>query len=186
MATTIRTSRDRPAAGGKPRRRRGPRILVAGLGNLLLTDDGVGIHAVRELRRRVPRGVRVADIGTAVLDALHLFEEADKVLAIDAVQAGGSPGEIYVFRVEEAENRPSIVSLHDFGLRSVLEFMGNHRPEIVVLGVEPEKIDYGLTLSASVQSALARLVQEATAILLRWTSAGSASADPQPGPCAIL
>ncbi len=147
------------------------RILVVGLGNLLLADDGVGVHAVRELSRSRRRGVTVAEVGTAVLDALHLFERADRVLAIDAMQAGGPPGQIYSFSLEDAENPHSKVSLHDFGLRSIFEFLNTpRRPEILVLGVEPQTIDYGLDLSPAVRAALPRLLEEVDAAIQRWNA----------------
>ena len=144
------------------------RILIAGLGNLLLMDDGVGVHAVRELRKGVPRGVVAAEVGTAILSALHLFEDADKVLAIDAMQAGGTPGTVYRFGLEDVENPTGKPSLHDFGLRSIFEFLPDHRPEIVVLGVEPEVIEFGMELSGSVRASLPRLITEAQATIARW------------------
>jgi hydrogenase maturation protease len=151
-----------------PRRAGRPRILVAGLGNLLLSDDGVGVHAVRELQKDVPRGVTAAEVGTAVLFALDLFEKADRVLAIDAMEAGGPPGEVYVFGLDDVENPAVKPSLHDFGLRSAFEFLPGHRPEVVVIGVEPGVIGYGLELSAAVRSALPRVVAEARRIIDGW------------------
>ena len=81
-------------------KRRPPRILIAGLGNCLLRDDGIGVHAIRSLQQNPPPGVVVAEVGTAVLDALHLLEWAEKILAIDAMQAGGNPGTLYAFGVD--------------------------------------------------------------------------------------
>ncbi len=145
------------------------RILVAGLGNCLLADDGVGVHAVRELKRRRPRGFRAIEVGTAVLDALHLFEEADHVIAIDAMQAGGTPGDIYSFRLEDVDDPVGKVSLHDYGLRSVFHFMrGTKRPEVLVLGVEPLTLDYSLDLTEPVARALPRLIEEAHKIVRNW------------------
>lgn len=148
---------------------RRPRILVAGLGNLLLKDDGVGVHAVRELQRGVPRGVRAVEVGTAVLDALHLVEWADRILAIDAMQAGGDPGTIYRFGVEGVTGTPIKTSLHEVDLLAALRFLTNgHRPEITVLGVEPETIAAGLELSPNVQAILPRLVAAAQEIVAGW------------------
>jgi len=141
---------------------------VAGLGNLLLRDDGVGVHAVRALRKRDGRRVWAVEIGTAVLDALHLFEAAGGILAIDAIQAGGPPGTIYRFRPSDLEDRPAQGSLHAVNLVSARHLLPGPRPEIVILGVEPKTIDYGLTLSPPVQAALPRLLEEAEAILARW------------------
>ena len=83
------------------------RILIVGLGNVLLKDDGVGVHAVRELQKNPPDRLCVADVGTAVLHAVHLLEWAEKVIAIDAVKAGGAPGTIYAFDAgnERGEHR---------------------------------------------------------------------------------
>lgn len=154
----------------KPSERlRRPRILVAGLGNLLLQDDGVGVHAVRALQNGVPRGVRAVEVGTAVLDALHLVEWADRILAIDAMQAGGNPGTIYRFGVEDVAEAAVKTSLHEVDLLAALRFLtSGHRPEIAVLGVEPEMIDAGLDLSPSVQAALPRLVAAAKDIVTHW------------------
>ena len=102
------------------------RILIAGLGNELCGDDGVGVYACRLLAPRVAALGRdelvVAEIGTAVQDALHLLEQTDYVLAIDAMQAGGPPGSIYLCEAEElaAEGR---TSLHQLGLLGALELL---------------------------------------------------------------
>ncbi len=148
------------------------RLLIAGLGNLLLRDDGVGVHAVRELQKVVPRRVRTVEVGTAVLDALHLFERADRILAIDAMEAGGPPGTLYRLEGGDVEEGGLQASLHQMGLLAVLRFLGRHRPVITVLGVQPELIDYGMDLSPSVQAALPRLVAAAKEIVTGWISAG--------------
>ena len=137
---------------------RRPRILIAGLGNLLLMDDGVGIHAVMELQKAPPDGAVVAEVGTAVLSALHLIEWADKILAIDAMQAGGAPGTIYAFGTDDVERGGIQASLHELNLLAALNFLKNKaKPEIVILGVEPGKIDYGLELTPAVAAALPKL-----------------------------
>src|SRR5512139_3120116 len=97
-----------------------PRILIAGLGNILLRDDGVGVHAVRELRQDTSPGALVVEVGTAVLDALHLLEWAEAILAIDAMRAGGSPGTIYPLRVEEIAEPGPMSSLHELSLLGAL------------------------------------------------------------------
>ena len=65
------------------------KVLVLGLGNELLTDDGVGVHVLRTLQKQPPaNGVLFAEIGTAILHSQHLLEQAETVIAIDAVRAG--------------------------------------------------------------------------------------------------
>ena len=157
--------------GSSPKKRR-PRILIAGLGNVLLQDDGVGVHAVWELQKDPPPGVLVAEVGVAVLGALHLLEWADKVLAIDAMQAGGAPGAIYVFGPEDVAEPEFQASLHEVGLRAALRFAPQAAPEIRVLGMEPAVIDYGLELTPEVAAALPRLVKAAREMVEKWREEG--------------
>ncbi len=145
------------------------RILIAGLGNLLLKDDGVGVHAVNELRKTPASDVIVADVGTAVLDGLHLFEWADKILAIDAMQAGGEPGTVYAFGVGDVEDTGCQASLHELSLVAALRLLPTaHEPEIVMLGVEPEVIDFGLELSPAVEASLPQVLRSAHEIVALW------------------
>ncbi len=161
--TTMGKKKKEPSVAGKRLK-----ILIAGLGNLLLRDDGVGVHAVQELQKAPQPGVRVVEVGTALLDALHLFEWADKILAIDAMRAGRSPGTLYSFGVSEVEDPPQ-VSLHELGLLSALRFLTEgKRPPVVILGVEPAVIDYGLDLSPEVQSALPALTQSVRKMVDAW------------------
>jgi hydrogenase maturation protease len=152
-------------------KRRPPRILIAGLGNCLLRDDGIGVHAVKALQRTPPPGVVVAEVGTAVLDALHLLGWAEKILAIDAMQAGGNPGTLYVFGVDAVAGQGMQVSLHELNLLAVLDFLPRQiKPEILIVGVEPETIDYGLDLSPSMAAALPKLTREVRKIVSGWRS----------------
>lgn len=156
------------ATGMGPKRHQ-PRILIAGLGNYLLQDDGVGVHAVRALQQTPPPGVIVAEVGTAVLSALHLFEWAEKILAIDAMQAGGTPGTIYAFGVEDAAGPGMQASLHELNLLAALRFLPRPaKPEILIVGIEPETIDYGLDLSPAVGAALPELTRDVRKIVSDW------------------
>jgi len=156
------------------------RILVAGLGNLLLRDDGVGVHAVRALQQSPPPGAIVVEVGTAVLDALHLLERVEKVLAIDAMQVGREPGTVYRCGVSDVAEEEQRVSLHEVSLLSVLHFLpAGHRPEIAILGVEPGVIDYGLELSREVEAALPQVVELAKDIVERWTAEATAAGVPR-------
>lgn len=130
-----------------------------GLGNVLLKDDGVGVHAVRQLLGMLPRRIVVVEVGTAVLDALHLYEWADRIIGIDAMQAGGPAGTIYSFGVDDVDDPGVKASLHEMGLIAGLRFLKGRRPEISMLAVEPETMESGMELSAPVQEALPRLIQ---------------------------
>ena len=147
------------------------RVLVLGLGNVLLKDEGVGVHVAGELQKHVLScNVEVIDGGTAGLDVLLSQQGLDKLVVIDAMRAGKKPGTIYKTRLkaEEKDKLTQIfseaepkISLHQVGLLdalSVAEKM-NHAPEeIVIIGVEPKEMDYGLELTEPVKQRLAEIV----------------------------
>ena len=141
------------------------RVAVIGLGNLLLMDDGVGVHAIKQLEKQVDGGeisagnLVIAEVGTSALYSIGLFEEADVVIAIDAVKAGGKPGDIYVFDSSDAQVSHQNVSLHDLGIMGILRLLPEEKhPRVIVLGVEPACIDYGMELSGEIQEVLPRVV----------------------------
>lgn len=139
------------------------RVLIAGLGNCLLMDDGVGVHAIRCLQEDPPDSMKagnivLAEIGTAVLDALHLLEKADIVIGLDAIQAGRPPGTIVEISGASLQD-PQGGSIHELGLWQAIRMLPEeHRPELVILGIEPQRIDYGEALSETVSSALPSFV----------------------------
>ena len=135
-------------------------LLVLGIGNLLLGDEGVGVHAAQKLQR-VPRleGVEVLEVGTAILEALPALEEADSVILLDAVQAGGAPGSIYRFALDRAQGNPCIASMHGFDIFRVLTLTRRQTPlQVVVLGVEPARISWSIFLSPPVTRAIPGLL----------------------------
>jgi hydrogenase maturation protease len=146
---------------------RRPVTMIAGLGNLLLRDDGVGVHAVRELLKDPPSGVQLCEVGTAMFDVLHRLERVDRIVAIDAMQAGGAAGTLYLAGAHEVEESKVMASLHELALFGALRLI-NRRPEVILLGVEPATIDYGLELSATLQAALPQIVQEAKRLASKW------------------
>ena len=136
---------------------KGPRerILVLGVGNLLMGDDGVGIHAVRELAKRtLPAGVDVVDGGTAGLDLLRLMEGYAKVLIIGSILRF-TPEDITTQAVDFA------VSLHQTEVLKVLELatcVGQPLPPTVVYGVQVKEMGWSTELSPTVQARLDSLV----------------------------
>ena len=154
----------------KPRKEK--RVLVLGVGNILLKDEGIGVHVVREMQKRdLPDYVRLVDAGTAGLDILLSAEKACKLILIDALRAGGRAGTIYRLRLE-AEQKDELIkifggketsrmSLHQVGLveaLSIAEKMQCAPKEIVVIGVEPEEVNYGLELTNSVRRKILKII----------------------------
>ena len=127
--------------------------LVLGLGNLLLSDEGVGVHVARALaERELPPDVSVVEAGTAFLDVLPDIEKADRIVLIDAMEGGGAPGSVYRVPFDQCVHPDMLASLHGFDMSRVLFMAGNERaPEVTVFGVEPARIEWGTELSAAVQ-----------------------------------
>ncbi len=138
-----------------------PRTLVLGLGNPLLGDEGVGVHAAQALvAGGCPQHVEVLDIGTAILDALPALEQAERVIVVDAVKAGELPGTLYRMPFEEFAKKPTIASMHGFDLDRTLALAGRStRPEVVVIGVEPAYIDWSLEMSPAVAGRLPAIIE---------------------------
>ena len=145
-------------------------FLILGVGNLLRSDDGVGIHAVRELARHPIAGVEVVDAGTDFLSALPYLEAARRVLILDAVQGRGAPGSIYRLGQADIVPRPDGSPAHTTSVLEARRLLSPDAawPEITVLGVEPLLLEYGLTLSRPVSQALPRMVVRAREIVSGW------------------
>ena len=141
------------------------KLLVLGVGNILLMDEGIGVHAVREIwDKQWPENVEFLDGGTFTQDLFYVFEKYDYILVLDVIRAGKEPGTIY--RVEEkdlVENEKQALSLHDIDLLDSLRMaslLGN-RPGLTVIGIEPEKIDWGTEMTATLQDRLDTFVKKA-------------------------
>ena len=136
--------------------------LILGMGNLLLCDEGVGVHVARALAQRsLPPDVAVVEAGTAFLDVLPDIEKADRILLIDAMEGGGAPGSVYRMPFDQCLHPEMLASLHGFDLSRVLFMAGSDRkPEVTVFGVEPARIEWGVELSATVQRSI-HAVEEA-------------------------
>ncbi|GAX59841.1 Ni, Fe-hydrogenase maturation factor [Candidatus Scalindua japonica] len=139
------------------------RIVVIGIGNLLLMDEGIGIHTINELERCVlHRNVTIYDGGTGGFKLIDLMQGADKVIFIDAIETGKSPGTIISFKSEEVKSlyRKKKYSLHDTDILEVIkmtEFLDNP-PEIQIVGIQPKIIDYGTILSKELSDAMPDII----------------------------
>lgn len=140
-------------------------LLVLGLGNVLLEDDGVGAAAVALLRDRyaAPAGVQVLDGGTLGLSLLPYLESAEAVILVDAVKADAQPGSLV--RLTGDEVAPAVatrLSPHQVGVSDLLDgarWLGRYPGRVVLLGVVPESMDLAVGLSARVRPALPALVE---------------------------
>ncbi|HEX8960768.1 MAG TPA: HyaD/HybD family hydrogenase maturation endopeptidase [Geobacteraceae bacterium] len=151
-------------------------ILVLGIGNLIMSDDGIGVRVVQLLaeRYRIPTGVTVLDGGTLGLDLLPKLEGVERLLVVDAVETGQPPGTVVRLTGEEV---PVVletkVSPHQMGLKDLLAvamLQGFAPREMVLWGVQPALIDVGMELSPVVADTLEPLVRHVVAELDRWNA----------------
>ena len=141
-----------------------PSVLVLGAGNLLLKDDGVGIHVLRRLEKlELPGEVTLLDAGTGIHRLLEEFSRFDRLIVLDCVQAGAEPGAVFRFRPEDVrESRGVTTSLHQMGLLEILEMarLLDRLPETVIIGIQPgDASPWGEELTPEVEARLDRVVQ---------------------------
>ncbi|MFQ6040166.1 MAG: HyaD/HybD family hydrogenase maturation endopeptidase [Candidatus Poribacteria bacterium] len=141
------------------------KIAVVGVGNLLLKDEGVGVHIVHALQKsgKLPDHVQLIDAGTATFDILHLIEDVDKLIVIDAVEGGGEPGTVYRFSPDDVEfGNLSAISLHELDLSNTLamaELLGNKPKSVVIIGIEPKEITLCLELSPQIEAKIEKIIE---------------------------
>lgn len=141
-----------------------PHTLVLGVGNLLMSDDGVGVHAVQRLEKRpLPPGVEALDGGTCGLDLLQFFEGVERLIVLDAANLGREPGEIVRLEGEEV---PAFLAMkmspHEINLPELLfsaKLSGIYPRQVVVLGMQPETIETGVELSPPVAAQVDALIE---------------------------
>lgn len=131
-------------------------LLVMGIGNILLKDEGVGVYCMQELEKKNwPENVSFIDGGTFTQDIFYLFENFDHLLVLDAIRGGKEPGTMY--RLEEkdltASKEPNI-SVHDVDLLDSLKMaeMLGKKPELTVLGMEPETLAWEMGLTETLKN----------------------------------
>jgi hydrogenase maturation protease len=148
--------------------------LVLGLGNLVHSDDGLGVHAIQSLMEhpRVPSDVVLMDGGTQGLSLLPHVSAFQRLLVIDALDVGEKPGTLVRIEGEALRNLPGKASVHQLGFADLLvalELLGESPEEIVLLGVQPLSTEWGTELTPPVAEALNRLPDLVVEQLLLWT-----------------
>lgn len=147
---------------------------VMGLGNILLKDEGVGVHAIRAIRERYSFSpeVEIIDGGTLGLDLLHFFEGRDRVLLVDAVDFRKEPG--YIGVMEDDEIPSSLfakLSVHHIGLSDVLfaaKLLDYTPSKIRLIGIQPESLDVGLETTECISGKMDQLISLIIQTLKEW------------------
>jgi hydrogenase maturation protease len=137
--------------------------VILGVGNILLKDEGIGVHTAHALQQTsLDEEVEVIDGGTSP-DIIPLIEKADKLIVIDATLGGEEPGALYRFSPEDiTAESGGLVSAHQMSFVENLRTMkglGVEPEEVVIIGVEPKEVDWGLELSPELQERIPEIVK---------------------------
>lgn len=141
------------------------RVLILGVGNILMADEGLGVHIVRHIRDAgpdLPRGVELLDGGTAGYDLMGLMRDFDKIVIVDALGTDDAPGSIYRFTPADAAAVPARWSLHEAGIMNVIQALdlAGNLPEIEFVGMVPGPVTgFGLEISGPVRESMPRAVE---------------------------
>jgi hydrogenase maturation protease len=141
------------------------KILIAGIGNLLFTDEGIGVHVIREMSKlQLPEEVELVEIGTATFELTGWMEGKDKVIIVDALLGDDPPGTVFRLSPADlsAEDGKFSTSLHQYGVVEALKSaaMTGNKPEVVIMGIVPK--DYrslGTELSVELKKSLPKITQ---------------------------
>ena len=150
--------------------------LVLGLGNTLLGDEGVGVHIIQQMQQDHTGvdDITYLDGGTLSFTLAGYIEEAGNLIIIDAAQLNSSPGVISVYEGEAMDqfvtgNRNK--SVHEVNITDILSLahLTGHLPERrALIGIQPQLIDWGDTLSESVAQAIPQVFKITSDLILRW------------------
>ena len=150
------------------------RVCVIGLGNLLLGDEGVGVHAVDLLAARYTftPSVDLVDGGTLGLDLLPFLEGRDRVLLIDAADFGRPPGHIGFLESPELPAtlfaRPSVHHIGLSDLLSAASLLGTRPSSLRLIGVQPLSLEPGIGLSGIIADRMEILIETVLDVLHEW------------------
>jgi hydrogenase maturation protease len=140
-------------------------VLIMGLGNPLLGDEGIGVRVVEELKGlELPDGVVVVEGGTTGLGLIGLMEGYERVIVVDAADMGHPPGRVVRFTPLEVQLKTAEapLSLHQIGLEEVLalaEALEVAPAELVIIGIQPSLLEVGVGLSPEVEGAIPQIIR---------------------------
>ncbi len=140
-------------------------ILVMGVGNVLMTDEGIGVHVVSALSQlSLPSEVEILDGGTLGFDLIHHMEERLRLILIDAVQTEEPGGTIFKFSPHEISEyaRQAKLSFHQLGFMDMLKVAGMidlQLPQITIFGIQPYDIGMGTSLSPKMSERVPQIIK---------------------------
>lgn len=147
-------------------------ILVLGIGNYLMGDEGVGVQLIQEMNtRKLPEYLDILDGGTGGFLLLSCIEAYSHIIFVDATMDGKTAGEISLIQPKYASDFPSALSVHDVGLKDMVEamYLMDKRPEISLLTItikemKPMTLDLSERVAASIPKAIELVMDLASEI----------------------
>lgn len=150
------------------------RVVILGIGNILLGDEGVGVRAVEAIERdyRLAAGVVAIDGGCSAMELLEDLENLDGLIVVDAVYAGQQPGELILLEGEAVSKFfRTRMSPHQVGLSDVLaalELTGRAPKQLLIVGVKPLSMDLSMELTPQVAARLPEMIAQVVRRLESW------------------
>jgi len=154
-------------------------ILVLGLGNILLADDGVGVHVIRRLEAEAgaPVGLRMVDGGTLGFRLMSEITQSHQVIVVDAAQLGEPPGTVRLLdrqTLAEHVSGGERMSAHEAGLVDLLTLArleGWSPLRLALLGIQPQRVEWGEALSAPVAQSVPEACRAVILTARAWQAA---------------
>ena len=152
------------------------RTLVLGVGNVLLMDEGIGVHVVRALDGRLPESAQALDGGTQSFALAALIDATDGLIVVDAAEVGAAPGDVDVFEGEAMDRYCAAGprrGVHEIALTDLLAAaaLSDGLPaRRALVGIRPQQIEWGDTPSTEVADAIPKACSEVLALIARWAA----------------
>jgi len=147
----------------------GEKILILGIGNVLLGDEGIGVHTVRALiNTKLPDNVTVLDGGTGGFHLMYYLQEYPKIIMIDATIDGKQPGTISIIKPKYSSDFPKSLSAHDIGLKDLIESVAliDKLPDITLITVSIVSLPgMSLELTKEVKESIPEVIEKIKMIL---------------------
>ncbi len=151
------------------------KILILGLGNTLLSDDGVGVHIVNRLHKRFDGypHIKCVEGGTLGLSLLPEMDGTSGFIAVDAAQLNQSPGTVITFENEEMDEQLSgrKSTSHEVALADLMDtalLTGTRPQKRALVAIQPESTSWGETLKKPVASAMQQAESDIISLIERW------------------
>jgi hydrogenase maturation protease len=130
------------------------KILILGIGNTLLSDEGIGVYVIKEMEKKMlPEYIELLDGGTGNFTLIGPMQEADRVIIIDATLDGAQPGTVRRLTPKFSTDYPATLTAHDIGLKDILDafYLLGDIPEVILYAISIAPLKEGLSLELSPQ-----------------------------------